>query len=213
MNPTRWPALSRGLVAILRGVRPHEAAGIAVAIHDAGIAAIEVPLNSPEPFASIASIRRALPPSAVVGAGTVLLPAEVDRLAEAGGGLVVSPNMDAEVIARTARLGLVSMPGVFTATEAFAALRHGASALKVFPASVMGPGGVAALRAVLPAGTVVGAVGGIDAEAFAAYAAAGVTVFGLGTSLYRPGMDAGEAAVRARAAVAAWDALEGETSR
>lgn len=204
-----FPKLKRGLVAILRGLKPAEAVAIGQALLDAGIEAIEVPLNSPEPFASIASIVAALPKTALVGAGTVLTAANVDALAMAGGRLLVSPNIDSEVMARAMHHGMVTMPGVFTPTEAFLAIRLGASALKFFPASVLGAGGISAMRAVLPADTVVGAVGGVSEKDFAGYKSAGVTAFGLGSSLFKPGMSVDEVATRARAAVTAWDAAFG----
>ncbi|MER9722943.1 MULTISPECIES: 2-dehydro-3-deoxy-6-phosphogalactonate aldolase [unclassified Mesorhizobium] len=204
-----FPKLNRGLVAILRGLKPSEAVAIGQALFDAGIEAIEVPLNSPEPFSSIASIVTALPKTALVGAGTVLTSADVDTLAKAGGRLLVSPNIDADVMARAMHHGMVTMPGVFTPTEAFQAIRLGASALKFFPASVLGPSGISAMRAVLPADTVVGAVGGVSEKDFAGYKAAGVTAFGLGSSLFKPGMSVDEVASRARAAVTAWDAAFG----
>ncbi|ESX61597.1 2-dehydro-3-deoxy-6-phosphogalactonate aldolase [Mesorhizobium sp. LSHC422A00] len=204
-----FPKLKRGLVAILRGLKPSEAVAIGQALFDAGIEAIEVPLNSPEPFSSIASIVTALPKTALVGAGTVLTSADVDTLAKAGGRLLVSPNIDADVMARAMHHGMVTMPGVFTPTEAFQAIRLGASALKFFPASVLGPSGISAMRAVLPADTVVGAVGGVSEKDFAGYKAAGVTAFGLGSSLFKPGMSVDEVATRARAAVMAWDAAFG----
>lgn len=204
-----FPALRRGLVAILRGLRPEEAVAVATAIHDAGIDAIEVPLNSPQPFVSIERIAAALPATALVGAGTVLTAAEVDCLHDAGGRLLVSPNIDAAVMDRAADRAMVTMPGVFTPTEAFLALRLGASALKFFPASALGAGGIAAMRAVLPADTVVGAVGGVSERDFAGYKSAGVQVFGLGSSLFKPGMSAAEAGERARAAAAGWDSVFG----
>jgi 2-dehydro-3-deoxyphosphogalactonate aldolase len=204
-----FPKLKRGLVAILRGLKPSEAVAIGQALFDAGIEAIEVPLNSPEPFVSIASIVAALPETALVGAGTVLTAADVDALAKAGGRLLVSPNIDAEVMARAMHHGMVTMPGVFTPTEAFLAIRLGASALKFFPASVLGAGGISAMRAVLPADTVVGAVGGVSEKDFAGYKAAGVSAFGLGSSLFKPGMSVDEVATRALAAVTAWDAAFG----
>jgi 2-dehydro-3-deoxyphosphogalactonate aldolase len=200
-----FPKLKRGLVAILRGLKPSEAVAIGRAIHDAGIEAIEVPLNSPEPFVSIADLVKALPQSALIGAGTVLTAADVDALHEAGGRLLVSPNIDAEVMGRAMHHGMVTMPGVFTPTEAFQAIQLGASALKFFPASVLGAGGIAAIRAVLPATTLIGAVGGVSDKDFAGYKAVGVSVFGLGSSLYKPGATVEEVAQRARAAVAAWD--------
>ena len=200
-----FPKLQRGLVAILRGLKPSEAVAIGKAIHDAGIEAIEVPLNSPEPFVSIADLVKALPQTALVGAGTVLTAADVDALHEAGGKLLVSPNIDAEVMDRAMHYGMVTMPGVFTPTEAFQAIRLGASALKFFPASVLGASGIAAIRAVLPPSTPIGAVGGVSDKDFAGYKAVGVSVFGLGSSLYKPGVTVEDVALRARAAVAAWD--------
>ncbi|TPK91208.1 2-dehydro-3-deoxy-6-phosphogalactonate aldolase [Mesorhizobium sp. B2-4-12] len=202
-----FPKLKRGLVAILRGLRPTEAIAMGQALFDAGIEAIEVPLNSPEPFASIASIVKALPKSALVGAGTVLTSGDVNGLHKAGGRLLVSPNIDAEVMARAMHHGMVTMPGVFTPTEAFQAIRLGASALKFFPASVLGASGISAIRAVLPAQILVGAVGGVSEKDFAGYKAVGVTVFGLGSSLFKPGMSVDEVALRAHAAVSAWDAV------
>jgi 2-dehydro-3-deoxyphosphogalactonate aldolase len=204
-----FPKLRRGLVAILRGLTPKEAVTIGETVYSAGIEAIEVPLNSPEPFASIEQLAAALPSTALIGAGTVLSPGDVDDLFQAGGRLLVSPNIDAGVMARAAQHGLVTMPGVFTPTEAFHAIRLGASALKFFPASVLGPGGIAAMRAVLPKDILVGAVGGVSEKEFSGYRAAGVGVFGLGSSLFKPGMSAGEVGERAKAAVAGWDAVFG----
>lgn len=212
MTAAPLPGLRRGLVAILRGIRPAEAASVAAAVHDAGIEAIEVPLNSPDPLQSIAAIAAALPGSALVGAGTVLTIEEVDAVCDAGGRLIVSPNTDEGVIRRTANRGLISLPGVFSPTEALAALRSGASALKFFPASVLGPGGVAAVRAVLPPATPVAVVGGVSERDFAAYAGIGVRLFGLGSSLYRPGMSARAVGERAAAAVAEWDRIFGEAA-
>ena len=206
---TPFPKLDRGLVAILRGLRPEEAASVGTAVFEAGIQAIEVPLNSPDPFRSIETLARLLPPTALVGAGTVLTPADVDRLHDAGGRLLVSPNIDAEVMARAGGHGMVTMPGVFTPTEAFLALRLGASALKFFPASVLGPKGIAAVKAVLPAGAEIGVVGGVSEADFSAYASVGVRVFGLGSSLYKPGATADAVGERARAAVTAWDQVFG----
>jgi 2-dehydro-3-deoxyphosphogalactonate aldolase len=205
-----FPKLKRGLVAILRGLKPAEAIAMGQALFDAGIEAIEVPLNSPQPFSSIARIVQVLPKTALVGAGTVLTAADVDGLHQAGGRLLVSPNIDAEVMACAMHYGMVTMPGVFTPTEAFQAIRLGASALKFFPASVLGASGISAIRAVLPAQTLVGAVGGVSEKDFAGYKAVGVTVFGLGSSLFKPGMSVDEVTVRAHAAVAAWDAVFGD---
>jgi 2-dehydro-3-deoxyphosphogalactonate aldolase len=206
---TPWPKLNCGLVAILRGVKPDEAVDVARAVHDAGVEAIEVPLNSPEPFRSIEAIVKALP-KALVGAGTVLTPADVDRLAGVGGRLLVSPNVDVAVLERAHQHGMVTMPGVFTPTECFVALKAGASALKFFPANAIGPGGIAAIRAVLPAGTNIAAVGGVSDNDFATYKAAGVGLFGLGSSLYKPGASAAETGSKAAAAVTAWRRNLGE---
>lgn len=208
-----FPALRRNLVAILRGLRPDEAEAVGTAVFAAGIEAIEVPLNSPEPFRSIAALVRCLPASALVGAGTVLKPEQVDRLVDAGGRLLVSPNIDAGVMRRAGEFGLVTMPGVFTPTEAFLALELGASALKFFPASVLGPGGIAAVKAVLPADATVGVVGGVSEADFAAFAKVGVRTFGLGSSLYKPGMDAAAVGERAVAAARAWDEVFAASGR
>lgn len=204
-----FPRLERGLVAILRGLRPEEAVAVGTAIYEAGIHAIEVPLNSPHPFESIASLVSALPASALVGAGTVLTADDVDRLNDAGGKLLVSPNIDVAVMRRAAHHRMVTMPGVFSPTEAFAALQLGASALKFFPASVMGPKGIAAIRAVLPPEAVVGVVGGVSDADFAAYAAVGVRTFGLGSSLFRPGDTAAAVGEKAWEASRAWDSVFG----
>ena len=200
-----WPQFRRDLVAILRGIAPDEVEGVAEVLAEAGFEAIEVPLNSPEPFASIERLARGFGAELLVGAGTVLEPEDVDRLRDAGGRLMVSPNIDEAVLRRAVELGLVTLPGVFTATEALAALRCGASALKIFPASALGPGGLAAIRAVLPADTVMGAVGGVSEADFAAYAAAGVRCFGLGSSLYKPGDEPQAVAAKAQAVIAAYD--------
>ncbi|WP_445678727.1 2-dehydro-3-deoxy-6-phosphogalactonate aldolase [Radicibacter daui] len=205
-----FPPLRRGLVAILRGLQPDEAVAMAQVILEAGIEAIEVPLNSPDPFTSIRRIAAAMPPQVLVGAGTVLTAENVDRLAEAGGKLLVSPNIDQAVMERAAAHGMVTMPGVMTPTEAFLAIRLGASALKFFPANVLGPAGIAAMKAVLPTTTPVGAVGGVSEGDFAAYSKAGVSLFGLGSSLFKPGMTVAEVAKRARAAAEGWDRTFGE---
>jgi 2-dehydro-3-deoxyphosphogalactonate aldolase len=201
-----WPRLARNLVAILRGVTPGEVGAIGDRLVEAGFEAIEVPLNSPDPLESIALLAGRLPPSVLVGAGTVLTVEAVAAVADAGGRLMVSPNIDPVVVRAASARGMVTMPGVLTPTEAFAALAAGASALKVFPASAIGAGGIGAMRAVLPKDVVVGAVGGVADGDFATYARAGVTAFGLGSSLYKAGFSADEVARRAAAAVAAWDA-------
>jgi 2-dehydro-3-deoxyphosphogalactonate aldolase len=200
-------AASRPLIAILRGVEPARAVETAAAIVEAGIDWIEVPLNSPEPLRSIAAMQAALGERARIGAGTVLTPEEVRAVAGTGATFVVSPNADVRVIERTRQLGMGSYPGVFTPTEAFAALAAGADALTVFPAGMMGTGGLRAIRAVLPAGTLVYAVGGVGPADFGAWVAAGADGFGLGSSLFQPSWTVERVAEAARASVAAWDAV------
>ncbi len=199
--------MRRNLIAILRGVRPDEAVAVTGAIIDAGVTRIEVPLNSPDPLRSIALMAEAHGDRAEIGAGTVLTGREAWAVAAAGGRFVVSPNCDPEVIRVTKAAGLGSWPGVFTPTECFAALAAGADALKIFPAELMGPAGLRALRAVLPPETPVYAVGGAGPASFADWIAAGATGFGLGSFLYRPGTTPEQAAARATEAVAALDAL------
>lgn len=198
--------MSRTLVAILRGVTPEEAGAVAEVLLAAGIDRIEVPLNSPRPYESVARLARDFGDRALVGAGTVLSPAEVAAVAAAGGRLIVAPNADPAVIAAARAAGLEAIPGVFTATEAFSALAAGATALKLFPAAQLGPAGLAALRAVLPPATRVLAVGGVGAADFAAWARAGAAGFGIGTALYAPGRGLADIAARAAELVAAYDA-------
>ena len=181
----------------------------AEALIGAGITAIEVPLNSPEPLESIARMAGAFGDRALIGAGTVLSSPEVWAVAEAGGRMVVSPNTDAEVIAATREAGLLSYPGVLTPTECFAALKAGATGLKIFPSFLVGTGGLRALRAVLPPATQVFAVGGAGPADFADWIAAGADGFGIGSALYAPGRSVADTAARARAIVAAYDAATG----
>jgi len=198
--------MTRNLVGILRGVKPDEVVEITAAILDAGISLIEVPLNSPDPLRSISTIATELAGRGHFGAGTVLTVAQVRQVADAGGSFIVSPNMAIDVIGMTKTLGLGSYPGIYTPTEAFAALDAGADVLKVFPADMMGPAGLKALRAVLPTGTQVYAVGGADPSNFGQWIAAGADGFGLGSFLYKPGYRADEVGRAAAACVAAYDA-------
>jgi 2-dehydro-3-deoxyphosphogalactonate aldolase len=194
-----WPTVKRPLIAILRGIRPDEAESIVEALIDSGFELIEVPLNSPEPFASIERLSQRFGKDCLIGAGTVLSAADCARVADVGGRLMVAPNVDADVLATARARRMVTMPGVFTPTEALLALRCGASALKFFPASVLGPSGIAAQLAVLPKDVVAGAVGGVSEKNLAAYVAAGIRAFGLGPRL-RPGLDRGDGKQRVRSA-------------
>ncbi len=194
------------LIAILRGVTPHEAETIASVLVEAGFGAIEIPLNSPDPFKSIELIARKVGRATVVGAGTVLLPGAVETAASAGAGLIVAPNADPAVIECALRLGLSVLPGVATPTEAFAALSLGATGLKLFPAEAIPPEVVKAWRSVLPKDAPLFPVGGVTPEKIAPYRAAGADGFGIGGALYKPGMTAKAVRETAAAFVAAWDA-------
>ena len=190
------------LVAILRGLTPQEAPAIGEALAESGWKVIEVPLNSPRPFDSIAALSRAHP-QLLVGAGTVLTAREVQQVHDAGGSLVVAPNFDAAVVREAVRLGMACLPGVATATEAFAALAAGADGLKLFPAEMIPPVAVKALRAVLPPQALLLPVGGITPGNMAAYRNAGASGFGIGSALYSPGLAAVEVKMRALDFVAA----------
>lgn len=197
------------LIAILRGLPPGDAVAITQALIDAGITQIEVPLNSPEPLVSIGSLAQAFGKDALIGAGTVLTVAEVNAVAQAGGQLIVSPNCDPQVISVTKQRGLQSWPGVFTPSEAFSALQAGADGLKLFPGSMAGPSGLAAMRAILPQGTKVFAVGGAGPENFGDWIAASADGFGLGSALYKPGYSVEDVSARAKDIVSAFqDAIQ-----
>ena len=199
--------MSRPIIAILRGVQPAEAVAIAGVILAAGIDKIEVPLNSPSPLESISAIVKAYGDRALIGAGTVLTIAQVRQVRVAGGKLVVSPNCDPAVIAATIAAGMQSWPGIFTPSEAFAALQAGATGLKLFPGDMAGPKGLKAMRAILPTGTQVYAVGGAGPENFAEWIAASADGFGLGSAIYKPGDTPETVAAKAQAIVAAFDAI------
>ena len=191
------------LVAILRGISPAEALPVGSALFEAGFRLIEVPLNSPQPLESIAKLAHHLP-DAVIGAGTVTKIDEVRQVQSADGQLVISPHFDPEVVSITVARGLISLPGVMTPTEAFAALRQGAHALKIFPTELVAPHAIKAMRAVLPTAVRLLMVGGITPSLLQPYRAAGASGFGLGSSLYKPGDSVSTVATQARAFVESW---------
>lgn len=197
------------LVAILRGIRPDEAEAVGGSLVEAGFRLIEVPLNSPEPLRSIELLSRRFGDGALVGAGTVMTAAAAAQVVEAGGRLVVMPHSDAEVIRAAKAAGAWCLPGVATPTEGFAALAAGADGLKLFPGEAMPPPVVRAWKAVFAPSVPLLPVGGIAPETMAAYLAAGAAGFGIGSALYKPGLDKAEVAERARAFVSAWRAIGG----
>ena len=199
--------MSRPLIAILRGIQPFEAVSIAGVILEAGIDKIEVPLNSPSPFDSIRAIAKKYGNQALIGAGTVLTVAQVKQVRAAGGQLVVSPNCDPNVIRATIAEGMQSWPGVFTPSEALTALKAGATGLKLFPGDMAGPNGLKAMRAILPIGTKVYAVGGTAPDNFSKWVEASANGFGLGTAIYKPGDTAEIVTIKAGAIVKAYDSL------
>ncbi len=203
MTDLRCALAACPLIAILRGITPAEAVAIGEALINAGFRVIEVPLNSPEPFESIALLARAFGDRAIIGAGTVMTHADVHATADSGGRLIVMPHGDRDIISAARVAGLFVTPGVATPTEAFAALAAGADGLKLFPAEMIGPPVVNALRAVLPKETLLIPVGGIGVANIPAYRSAGANAFGIGSTLYAPGRPAAEVAVVARALVAA----------
>jgi 2-dehydro-3-deoxyphosphogalactonate aldolase len=194
----------QGVIAILRGITPAEVLAVGQALRVGGIHIIEVPLNSPQALASIAQLARAFGHEALIGAGTVLTPQEVDQVADAGARLVLSPNFDATVVRRSRERGLLSMPGVATPSEGFQALAVGADALKLFPGEMITPPVLKAWRAVFPQSVPMFAVGGIGEHNLAAYRAAGASGVGTGSSLYSPGTAPAEVARRARTLVDLW---------
>ena len=199
--------MQREIIAILRGITTKEAPAIAEVLIEAGIDKIEIPLNSPSPFESIESLINTFGDVAVIGAGTVLQVEQVKHLAVINASLVVSPDCNPDVIMATKRAKMLSYPGCFTATECFTALRHGADGLKLFPSFLVGPKGLEALRAVLPKTAPIYAVGGVGPDNFADWVGAGATGFGIGSSLYKPGMSLADIRVNAQDITAAYDAV------
>ena len=199
-----------GIIAILRGVSPHEVITVTQILYDAGVRIVEVPLNSPEPFTSIEMLAKSFGDKMVVGAGTVLSEADVSLLKEHGGQISVSPDCNPATIARAVALGLDPLPGVFTPTEAFAAIRAGAKHLKLFPAEVASPLTIKAWKAVLPKHVQVHAVGGVTPDNMAEWIAAGASAFGIGSALYKQGMPLSKISESAHTLVAAWKRAKGK---
>ncbi len=205
INLSLGDALAKcGLIAILRGIHPEEAGGLGQCLYELGFRIIEVPLNSPRPFESIEKLRKLLPVDCRVGAGTVYLPNQVEEVRCAGGELIVMPHNDQAVIDAGTAVRLTVIPGVATASEAFAALAHGCSLLKLFPADHLGSGVVKSLRSVLPREACFLPVGGITPESLADFVAAGAIGFGLGSALYMPGMTTKHLKLRGAEFVSAW---------
>lgn len=198
--------MSRNLIAILRGVKPEEVLEICRGLVETGFTKIEVPLNSPNAYESISILAKNLPDSIMIGAGTVLTAEQVDEVKAAGGRLIVSPDCNTSVIDRTVENGMESWPGVATATEAFTALRHGATGLKLFPGIALKPEGLAALKAVLPKDVAVYPVGGAGPSNFSDWFKAGANGFGIGSALYKPGLSAEEVKSRGKDIINAYDA-------
>lgn len=191
------------LVAILRGIRPEEAEAVGAALVGAGLRAIEVPLNSPDPLASIRILAARFGAACLIGAGTVMTEADVAAVAEAGGRLIVTPHADPALVRAAKAKGLLAIPGFFTPAEAFSLLAAGADALKLFPAEAGSPAMLRALRAVLPTGTMLLPVGGVDAANIPAWRAAGAAGFGIGSAIYKPGDSAEAVTAKARRLTAA----------
>lgn len=211
MNATeKGPGLlPQGIIAILRGIRPDEVLEVSCALIEAGVRVIEVPLNSPDPLRSIELLARAHAAEVMVGAGTVLRPAEARQVAAAGARLMLAPNFDVEVVRAARAAGLCTLPGVATPSEGFAALAAGAQGLKLFPGEVLGPAALKAWRAVFPIETAIYAVGGVGLANLEAWRSAGANGAGVGSSLYTPGSSIGELQQRAAALVQAWDRASG----
>ncbi len=209
ISPQPWPKFKHSLVAILRGIKPDEVESIVEVLIEEGFEAIEIPLNSPDPFTSILKASMVAAQNCLIGAGTVLSVDDVNKLADVGGRLAVSPNVVPEVIRRAGEHQMITMPGVLTPSEALLAISVGASGLKFFPASVLGPAGIKAISAVLPDSIEIGAVGGVSDQNFREYSAVGIKTFGLGSSLYQPGATPDKVRQGAKAAISAYDAVYG----